>query len=502
MKKTILTLITVLLLVMAFTVTVSAAGTTATTESKNGAKGDTVTVNVSVTSTSNVTSGAVEVTYDSTKLQLVDGSWSVSGSLLANFDKSNGKGAFAFATGSTVDGNILSVKFKVLTDAPLGDTDVQCKIMLKNGSTDLPVTNKAGKITVTCKHSFTKKTTDYLASEASCISGPKYYYTCSICGEKGDTTFVQGEPSTHNYNKKVTTSDYLVKSVKCVNTAEYYYSCECGKKGTEKFSADASWSHSFSEKLMIDNVGHWYGCSDCGEKKSYSNHTLKSGVCSTCNFVSTQGAPEHVHAYAPSWVANATGHWHECSCGEKKDFAEHTGTTCSVCKYSTVQQSPEHVHAYAPSWVTDANGHWHECSCGEKKDFAAHTGTGSCSVCGFHISATEHVHQYSQSWSSNEAGHWHLCECGEKGDIDVHAYGEWTVNGNERSRKCSACDFVDTETIPSGNIESKSNELLVGILSAVGAIALVIGVECIIYFVKKKSKVKNTVEEPTEKTEE
>ena len=152
MKKTILTLITVLLLVMAFTVTVSAAGTTATTESKNGAKGDTVTVNVSVTSTSNVTSGAVEVTYDSTKLQLIDGSWSVSGSLLANFDKSNGKGAFAFATGSTVDGNILSVKFKVLTDAPLGDTDVQCKIMLRNGTTDFPVTNKAGKITVTCKH--------------------------------------------------------------------------------------------------------------------------------------------------------------------------------------------------------------------------------------------------------------------------------------------------------------------------------------------------------------
>lgn len=453
MKKTILTLITVLLLVIVFTVTVSAAGTTATTESKNGAKGDTVTVNVSVTSTSNVTSGAVEVTYDSTKLQLVDGSWSVSGSLIASFDKSNGKGAFAFATGSTVDGNILSVKFKVLTDAPLGDANVQCKIMLRNGSTDLPVTNKAGKITVTCKHSFTKKTTDYLASEASCISGPKYYYTCSICGEKGDTTFVQGEPSTHNYNKKVTTSDYLVKSVKCVNTAEYYYSCECGKKGTEKFSADASWSHSFSEKLMIDNVGHWYGCSDCGEKKSYSNHTLKSGICSTCNFVSTQGAPEHVHAYAPSWVADATGHWHECSCGEKKDFA-------------------------------------------------AHTGTGSCSLCGFHISGAEHVHQYSQSWSSNEAGHWHLCECGEKGDLDVHTYGEWTVNGNERCRKCSACAFVDTETVPSVNTEGKSNELLVGILSAVGAIVLVVGVETIIYFVKKKTKVNNTIEEPTEKTEE
>lgn len=453
MKKTILTLITVLLLVIVFTVTVSAAGTTATTESKNGAKGDTVTVNVSVTSTSNVTSGAVEVTYDSTKLQLVDGSWSVSGSLLASFDKSNGKGAFAFATGSTVDGNILSVKFKVLTDAPLGDANVQCKIMLKNGSTDLPVTNKAGKITVTCKHSFTKKTTDYLASEASCISGPKYYYTCSICGEKGDTTFVQGEPSTHNYNKKVTTSDYFVKSVKCVNTAEYYYSCECGKKGIEKFSADASWSHSFSEKLMIDNVGHWYGCSDCGEKKSYSNHTLKSGICSTCNFVSTQGAPEHVHAYAPSWVADATGHWHECSCGEKKDFA-------------------------------------------------AHTGTGSCSLCGFHISGAEHVHQYSQSWSSNEAGHWHLCECGEKGDLDVHTYGEWMVNGNERSRKCSACAFVDTETVPSVNTEGKSNELLVGILSAVGAIVLVVGVETIIYFVKKKTKVNNTIEEPTEKTEE
>ena len=33
----------------------------------------------------------------------------------------------------------------------------------------------------------------------------------------------------------------------------------------------------------------------------------------------------------------------------------------------------EHTHSYGSEWKNDADNHWHECSCGDKKDTAAHT---------------------------------------------------------------------------------------------------------------------------------
>lgn len=57
----------------------------------------------------------------------------------------------------------------------------------------------------------------------------------------------------------------------------------------------------------------------------------------------------HTHSYSDDWSSDATNHWHECSCGAKKDEAAHTfeswtveGTneksTCSVCKYEATRE--------------------------------------------------------------------------------------------------------------------------------------------------------------------
>ena len=66
----------------------------------------------------------------------------------------------------------------------------------------------------------------------------------------------------------------------------------------------------------------------------------------------------------------------------------------------------EHTHSYGSDWKNDADNHWHECSCGDKKDTAAHsfewvidtpataTTSGSkhkeCTVCGYTM-ATETI---------------------------------------------------------------------------------------------------------------
>ena len=112
--------------------------------------------------------------------------------------------------------------------------------------------------------------------------------------------------------------------------------------------------------------------------------------------VVTYKAIPHTHTYGSEWKNDADNHWHECSCGDKKDTAAHTAgewiidtpataTTsgskhkeCTVCGYTmTTETIPatgggEHTHSYGSEWKNDADNHWHECSCGDKADKAAH----------------------------------------------------------------------------------------------------------------------------------
>ena len=76
-------------------------------------------------------------------------------------------------------------------------------------------------------------------------------------------------------------------------------------------------------------------CSVCSYKDSssigahFDNNS--DGKCDTCN------AAVHVHAYATSWNYDASQHWHQCSCGAKKDAASHYDNNkdglCEVCNY-------------------------------------------------------------------------------------------------------------------------------------------------------------------------
>ena len=138
---------------------------------------------------------------------------------------------------------------------------------------------------------------------------------------------------------------------------------------------------------------------------------------------------EHTHSYGSEWKYDADNHWHECSCGDKKDVAAHTASDwiidtpatatadgtkhkeCTVCGYTMATETipatggGEHTHSYGSEWKYNADNHWHECSCGDKADKAAHdfkwivdkeataTQNGSkheeCKVCGYKKAAVE-----------------------------------------------------------------------------------------------------------------
>lgn len=103
-------------------------------------------------------------------------------------------------------------------------------------------------------------------------------------------------------------------------------------------------THTWSSTWTSDQNGHWYACSHCTEKGSYTAHVFENACdpdCATCGYThQTQ------HALASGWTTNANSHWHVCSqCGLKLDEAVHepgaaatatTAQTCTVCAYEIV----------------------------------------------------------------------------------------------------------------------------------------------------------------------
>ena len=200
------------------------------------------------------------------------------------------------------------------------------------------------------------------------------------------------------------------------------------------------------------------------------------------------------------WKYDAENHWHECSCGDKKDVAAHTASDwiidtpatatadgtkhkeCTVCSYTMATETipatipatggGEHTHSYGSEWKYNADNHWHECSCGDKKDTVAHTagewiidtpatattsGTKhkECTVCGYTmatetIPATacgEHTHSYGSDWKNNADNHWHECSCGDKADKAAHDF-KWIVDkeatatqNGSKHEECKVCGY-------------------------------------------------------------
>ena len=300
-----------------------------------------------------------------------------------------------------------------------------------------------------------------------------HWKECSRCHEKKDeAAHDYGSDNicdTCGYDKTVPHTHNLTlvpaKAPTCTekgNTA--YYTCD----GCDKWFEDATGASEITDKTSVilaatghsasdwksDNTDHWKECTvvGCGViiEGSKAAHTAgewiidtpatattsgsKHKECTVCGYtmatetIPATGGGEHTHSYGSEWKNDADNHWHECSCGDKKDTAAHTAgewiidtpataTTdgskhkeCTVCGYTmTIETIPatggEHTHSYGSDWKNDATNHWHECSCRDKADKAAHdfkwvvdkeataTQKGSkheeCRVCGYKKAAVE-----------------------------------------------------------------------------------------------------------------
>ena len=104
--------------------------------------------------------------------------------------------------------------------------------------------------------------------------------------------------------------------------------------------------------------------------------------------------PSHTHTFASEYSVDETYHWHQCECGEKEGYAEHSWNkgvvtthpttesegvktyTCTVCRYKKSEPieklTESHKHSYDVIYH-DEYIHGYECVCGDKGKTYEHT---------------------------------------------------------------------------------------------------------------------------------
>ena len=161
----------------------------------------------------------------------------------------------------------------------------------------------------------------------------------------------------------------------------------CSVCGYENVVVIEKLDHTYSNDWKNDTTNHWRECS-CGDKKDNAAHTYgefvvtkdatheedgsKKQVCSVCGYENVVTIPALGHSFSNDWEKDSINHWHECSCGDKKDNASHTygefvvtkdatheddgskKQVCSVCGYENVVTIPATGHTFnAPIWTWD-----------------------------------------------------------------------------------------------------------------------------------------------------
>ena len=471
---------------------VNAAGNPEITVSDaSGNIGDEVTVIISFTSNPGIAGFNADITYDKNNLELTDmsGNSGFGGSFMGNVIKS--KFVWYNASNITSTGTFTTLKFKIKDTAKPNTYEIGLSYsqgdMSNADGDDVTATIHAGKITVTCNHT-------YGSWEKNTAENHKH--TCKVCGNV--------ETAAHTWDSgKVTEAPTHTKE------GTKTYTCTvCGETKTEK--VEKLKEHSYGEWTKHDDKQHKHSCV-CGDTQ-YAAHTWNSGkvtkaatckdageklyTCTACGETKTEAiAKTNNHTYG-LWEKNtAENHKHTCKVCGNVETAAHTWDsgkvtvkptsttkgqtvyTCTLCgETKTVETDYSHSHSYGIKWHYDNNMHWHECTgCGSKQTPRAHTfgeakiitpamhtSTGKaeykCTVCGATVEkeiAKITEHNFGE-WSAFDGEkHVRSCECGEK-EYASHTAGEWETvkeatytSTGEKVRKCTACGtVVSREEIP------------------------------------------------------
>lgn len=231
--------------------------------------------------------------------------------------------------------------------------------------------------------------------------------------------------------------------------------------------------HTYAEEWSKDETHHWHAatCSHNDEVSEKAEHVWGEGVVTTepthtekgektftcvCGATKTEEVAASGHSHSTEWNHSMYEHWHECSCGDKKDVAEHDWQVKS-------EILPTH---------TEKGSKILECVCGAKTNES--------------IDALGHEH--STEWSKNDTEHWHECSCGDKADKANHSYDDGVVTKeattSEEGVKTYTCSCGHTYTEAVAKLAPATSEGCGG--SIVATSIAVIGLFGVALFLRKK----------------
>ena len=410
--------------------------------------GDTVTVTISIKDCPVASSIAIIPRYDNSSLDFVGGKWLLSDALISDtkFDPAS---SIIYAVATDINGDIMSLTFRIKDGISSKNLSVSCTIVIKSGSTAITTSVQAGTITVACSHA---NTTNIAAVPATCKdTGFTAGVYCNDCD-----TYISGHsiiPKTdsHTYGSYVKVDAVNHKRVCSVcgnveaaehewdngtvtlqptHTAfgEKMHSClHCNATKTEQVAKLTK--HTYDIKNT--EVRYLKSAATCTQKAVY----YYSCICGERGTATFEYGELAAHTYKTEWSSDKTNHWHECSvCGDKRELAAHADGNkdhkCDVCGIKMSECADDDKD--------------HKCDiCGKKlSDHAGGTATckekAICTLCGQKYGELA-AHTYKTEWSSDKTNHWHECSvCGDKREQAAHADGN-------KDHKCDVCGIKMSE---------------------------------------------------------
>ena len=393
--------------------------------------GDTVTVTISVKDCPVASSIAIIPRYDNSSLEFVGGKWLLSDALISEkkFDPAS---SIIYAVATDINGDIMSLTFRIKDGISSKNLSVSCTIVIKSGSTAITTSVQAGTIAVACSHA---NTTNIAAVPATCK----------------DTGFTAGV---------------------------YCNDCDTYISGHEVIPKTDS--HTYGSYVKVDAVNHKRVCSVCGnvetEEHEWDNGTVTLQPTHTA-FGEKMHSCLHCSATKTEQVAKLTKHTYDMKNTEARYLkSAATCTQKAVYYYScicgekgaaTFEYGELAAHTYKAEWSSDKTNHWHECpACGNKKEQAAHADGNKdhkCDICGIRMSECA------------DANKDHKCDiCGKK--LSDHTGGTATC---KEKATCTLCGQKYGEF---ASHTLKSNEAVAATCKSKGNIAYWTCTVCDKYF--------------------
>ena len=431
---------------------VNAAGNPEITVSDaSGNIGDEVTVIISLTSNPGIAGFNADITYDKNNLELTDmsGNSGFGGSFMGNVIKS--KFVWYNASNITSTSTFATLKFKIKDTAKPNTYEIGLSYsqgdMSNADGDDVTATIHAGKITVTCNHT-------YGSWEKNTAENHKH--TCKVCGNV--------EAAAHTWDSgKVTEAPTHTKE------GTKTYTCTvCGETKTEK--VEKLKEHSYGEWTKHDDKQHKHSCVcgdtqyaahiwDAGKVTEAPTHTkegTKTYTCTVCGETKTEKVEKlKEHSYGEWTKHDDKQHKHSCVCGDTQ-YAAHTWDSGKVTKAATCKDTGEKLYTCTACGEakTEAIAKTNNHTYGSWEKNTAENHKHTCKVCG-------NVDTAAHTWDNGKVTKAATCKdtgeklytctaCGEAkteaiAKTNNHTYGSWEKNTAENHKHtCKVCGNVET----------------------------------------------------------